>query len=98
MKTKLLRKVRKNICVLENGLGSRCIAKRTFFDKWKPISEVDHIMFVNYVKSIYLRRINEIPSGELLLIYLRSQYGEFTRRYQDAYLKKHTWEKANYIL
>jgi len=79
MKTKLLRKVRKNYRIRENGLGERWVEVRHWLYGFDTID--------SYYCAIINFTYNNPPENEFILILVREKYEKYSREYKIRSVK-----------
>ena len=90
MKVKLLKKVRKNFRIIENGLGDQTLQERQFVPNWANWSS-------NAWEAHYVNQLYEWSTClELLKCVLNYRYFKYTRKYQVEKLKKGQFETVWY--
>lgn len=85
MKTKLLRRVRKNFRIIQNGLGKEIIQEKLLF-WWTPLDYVENTnVWLNSSKAI-----------DTLRYLIHSRYETYSKKYKERKLKKKNWIKTWY--
>ena len=88
MKTKLLRRLRKNYRIVENGLGEQKIQIRDIFNYWRGLVLTERLTLLRYRKKDPSCN-EEYRIHDDLLILFHYAYGNYTLKHRvETYKKK----------